>query len=194
MNRRAFLTRTALAAPALLTLGALPAMAATSGSTFIEAPGLTASGTFDIPGFGPGGNGRMQLNLTNGPLVRAQFGPAAIDRIVTAGAGARIGIFYQGFNGQDDYVTRWSLTQAALGAAAATFTVDGGLSANASALLGGDPARGAGLDMSDEIFRVPVNSAAAGPAMNVEQTSAARAPRRVLVMVSSHSVPRNQLV
>ena len=145
MNRRAFLTRTALAAPALLTLGALPAMAATSGSTFIEAPGLTASGTFDIPGFGPGGNGRMQLNLTNGPLVRAQFGPAAIDRIVTAGAGARIGIFYQGFNGQDDYVTRWSLTQAALGAAAATFTVDGGLSANASALIGGDQARGAGL-------------------------------------------------
>ncbi|MBF9045014.1 hypothetical protein HKCCE4037_16850 [Rhodobacterales bacterium HKCCE4037] len=145
MNRRAFLTSSLLAAPALLTLSGLPAVAATTGSTLLEAPGVTASGSFTIPGFGPGGNGRLAMTFSNGPGVQAQFGPNAISRIVAATPGSRIGIHYTGLGGAGDYVTRWTLNSVAAGGASAGFDVDGGVSANVSALVGGDQHAGSGL-------------------------------------------------
>ena len=145
MNRRAFLSTSLLAAPALLTLSGLPASAATTGSTLLEAPGLSTSGSFTIPGFGAGGNGRLSMNLTNGPSVQAQFGPNAVSAIIGASAGNRIGIHYEGINGNDDYVTRWTLNNISAGGATGTFSVDGGLTADVSALVGGDQYAGAGL-------------------------------------------------
>ncbi len=145
MNRRAFLSTSLLAAPALLTLSGLPAAAASTGSALLEAPGFSSSGSFTIPGFGAGGNGRLTMDFTNGPSVQAQFGANAVSRIMAAGSNSRIGIHYEGHNGLDSYVTRWTLNNATAGGATAVFSVDGGLTAEVSALVGGDQDAGAGL-------------------------------------------------
>ncbi len=92
MNRRSFLRTSLLAAPAILTLTSLPALAGATGSTLIEAPGLSASGSFDILGFGAGGNGLVHMVFASGPQVNAQFGPNAVTRVMTASAGDRFAV------------------------------------------------------------------------------------------------------
>lgn len=145
MNRRSFLSASLLAAPALLSLSALPALAGATGSTLIEAPGLTSTGRLDIPGFGAGGNGLVNMAFTTGPNVRAQFGPAAVTRVMGAAAGDRFGVVYNGYNGSDTYRTEWTLDSVAAAGARARFRVDGALEAAASALIGGDQYQGAGV-------------------------------------------------
>ena len=145
MHRRQFLSASLLAAPALMGLAVLPAEAATVGSTLLEAPGLSVSGSFSIPGFAANGNGVLNMIFANGPRVAAQVGPNAIGRMMTAGAGERIAIRYLAFNGAEDYRTAWTLSQVSAAGARAAFTVDGGLSADVSALVGGDQVAGAGL-------------------------------------------------
>lgn len=145
MNRRTFLTTSLLAAPAIMTLTSLPALAGTTGSTLIEAPGLSASGSFDIPGFGAGGNGLVNMSFASGPTVNAQFGPNAVAHMIGASAGDRFGVQYNGFNGSDTHRTEWTLDAASLAGARARFRVDGALEADASALVGGDQYQGAGV-------------------------------------------------
>ncbi|GAB5446455.1 hypothetical protein [Gymnodinialimonas sp.] len=145
MNRRSFLSTSLLAAPALISLSALPALAGATGSTLIEANGLTSSGTLDIPGFGAGGNGLVNMAFTTGPDVRAQFGPAAVSRVMGAAAGDRFGVVYNGYNGTDTHRTEWTLNGVSAGGAHARFRVDGALEADASAVIGGDQYQGAGV-------------------------------------------------
>ncbi|HID67177.1 MAG TPA: hypothetical protein EYP31_02670 [Roseibacterium sp.] len=144
MNRRKFLTTSLLAAPAIMSLSSLPAFAGATGSTLIEAPGLSATGSFDIPGFGAGGNGLVNMAFNNGPSVAAQFGPGAVDRMINASAGDWFGVVYVGLNGTDTHQTEWTLDQVSLAGARARFRVDGALEADASALVGGDQFQGAG--------------------------------------------------
>ncbi|QXT38673.1 hypothetical protein [Gymnodinialimonas ceratoperidinii] len=145
MNRRAFLKTTLLSAPAILTLSSLPARAGATGSTLIETAGLSASGSADIPGFGPGGNGRVSMTFTSGPAIVAQFGPAAITRLVNAASGDRFGVLFNGINGAASHQTAWTLDANAAAGARARFRVDGGLEAEASAVIGGDQYQGAGV-------------------------------------------------
>ena len=145
LNRRSFLTASLMAAPAIMTLSALPALAATTGSTLIEANGLTSTGTLDIPGFGAGGNGLVNMAFTTGPNVRAQFGPAAVSRVMGAAAGDRFGVVFNGYNGSDTHQTEWQLNGVSAAGAHARFRVDGGLEADASAVIGGDQYQGAGV-------------------------------------------------
>lgn len=145
MNRRHFLSASLLAVPAILALTSLPALAGSTGSTLIEVTGLTSSGTLDIPGFGVGGNGLVNMAFTTGPNIRAQFGPAAISRLVGASAGDRFGVVFNGFNGSDTHRTDWLLDAESAAGARARFRVDGGLEATASAVIGGDQYQGAGV-------------------------------------------------
>lgn len=145
MNRRKFLTASLLAAPALMTLTSLPAMAGSTGSTLIEATGLSASGSFDIPGFGAGGNGLVNMAFASGPQVNAQFGPNAVARVIAASPGDRFAVQFNAFNGNDEHRTEWTLDAATTAGARARFRVDGALEADASALVGGDQYQGAGI-------------------------------------------------
>lgn len=145
MNRRSFLSASLLAAPALLTLTSLPALAGSTGSTLVEAAGLTSSGTVDIPGFGAGGNGLVNMAFTSGPNINAQFGPNAVARVRAASAGDRFAVHYIGYNGNDDHRTEWILDAESAAGALARFRVDGGLEATASAVIGGDQYQGAGV-------------------------------------------------
>ena len=145
MNRRHFLSASLLVAPALLTLTSLPALAGSTGSTLIEAAGHTSTGTLDIPGFGAGGNGLVNMAFTGGPNVRAQFGPAAVTRVAGASAGNRFGVVFNGYNGSDTHRTDWVLDAESAAGARARFRVDGGLEAAASAVIGGDQYQGAGV-------------------------------------------------
>lgn len=145
MNRRHFLSTSLIAAPALLSFSGLPAFAAATGSTLIEAPGVTATGTLDISGFGAGGNGLVNMAFTAGPDIRAQFGPAAVTHAMDAAAGDRFGVIYNGFNGSETYRSEWILDATSGAGARARFRVDGDLEATASAIIGGDQYRGAGV-------------------------------------------------
>lgn len=145
LNRRAFLTASLLAAPALMTLSSLPAFAGSTGSTLIETTGLTSTGTLDIPGFGAGGNGLVNMAFTTGPNVRSQFGPAAVALAMGAAAGDRFGVVFNGYNGSDTHRTEWVLDAESAAGARARFRVDGGLEVNASAVIGGDQYQGAGV-------------------------------------------------
>lgn len=145
MNRRHFLSASLLAAPALLTLTSLPAIAGSTGSTLVEAAGLSASGTLDIPGFGAGGNGLVNMAFTSGPNINAQFGPNAVTRVMGASAGDRFGVVFNAFNGGDTHRTDWVLDAESAAGALARFRVDGGLEATASAVIGGDQYQGAGV-------------------------------------------------
>lgn len=145
MNRRKFLSTSLLAAPAIMTLTSLPALAGATGSTLIEAAGLTSTGTLDIPGFAAGGNGLVNMAFTSGPNINAQFGPGAVARIVGASAGDRFGVVFNAFNGGDRHQTGWVLDAASAAGARARFRVDGGLEADASAIVGGDQYQGSGV-------------------------------------------------
>lgn len=145
MNRRQFLSASLLAAPAIMTLASLPAFAGTTGSTLIEAPGLSASGAFDIPGFGAGGNGLVNMTFASGPSVNAQFGPNAVSRLLAAAAGDRFAVQFNAFNGNDEHRTEWTLDADTTAGARARFRVDGALEADASALIGGDQYQGSGI-------------------------------------------------
>ncbi|UWQ94343.1 hypothetical protein K3728_11485 [Rhodobacteraceae bacterium M385] len=145
MNRRSFLTASLLAAPSIMTLSSLPALAGSTGSTLIEAAGLSASGTVDIPGFGAGGNGLVNMAFTSGPNINAQFGPAAVSRVMGAASGDRFGVVFNGYNGSDTHRTEWILDGASAAGAHGRFRVDGGLEADASAVIGGDQYQGAGV-------------------------------------------------
>lgn len=144
MNRRAFLTTSLLAAPAILTLSSLPAAANATGSTLVEAPGLNASGAFTVMPYTPGTNGRVNMVFTNGPSVAAQFGPNAVQAIASASQGDNISILYTAFNQSESLASSWQLNQLSLSGARANFNVQG-LSATASALVGGDQYPGSGL-------------------------------------------------
>jgi hypothetical protein len=144
MNRRSFLTRSLLV-PAALTLSGLPALAGTSGSTLVQAPGLSASGAFDIPDYTPGTTGRVNMAFTNGPRVNARFGPRAVEHVTSVAAGDSFSVLYTGFNQAETLATTWTVQNAARAAARADFTVENGLSADASAVVGGDQYEGAGV-------------------------------------------------
>ena len=144
MNRRTFLASSLLAAPALLAWSSLPAAANATGSTLVEAPGLTASGAFDVLPFTPGSNGVVNMVFTDGPRVAAQFGPNAVQAMASASQGDTISILYTAFNQSETLASTWRLNQLSLSGARAGFDVQG-LSATASALVGGDQYPGAGL-------------------------------------------------
>lgn len=143
MERRQLLFAACLG-PAALALGPLPALASTQGSTFLQIPGHTASGSFEIASYTPGTRGEVDMVFTDGPRVAARFGPNAVSRIAQAAAGDRISIVYTGFNGQDSIATTWSLNQLTAAGARAHFDANG-LAADVSALVGGAQYPGAGL-------------------------------------------------
>ena len=91
MDRRQFLSASLLV-PASFALGSLPAMAGTQGSTLLQAPGYSSSGSFDIPTYTPGTRGHLDMVFTNGPRVAAQFGPNAVQSIAGSQAGDRISV------------------------------------------------------------------------------------------------------
>ncbi|MBY4891714.1 hypothetical protein KUL25_02920 [Rhodobacteraceae bacterium N5(2021)] len=145
MNRRSFLTTSLLAAPAIMSFSSLPAIAGSTGSTLVEADGVSASGTVDIPGFGSGGNGIVNMAFTDGPDINARFGPAAVSLLQAAAAGDRFGVVFNGYNGSDTHRTAWELQGVSAAGARARFNVDGVLQGDASAVIGGDQFQGAGV-------------------------------------------------
>jgi hypothetical protein len=177
MHRRSFLKTSLLCAPAVFTLSSLPARAGATGSTLIEAAGLSASGSVEIPGFGPGGNGLVNMTFTSGPAITAQFGPGAVTRLVNARTSDRFGVLFNGINGAASHQTDWTLDANAAAGARARFRVDGGLEAEASAIIGGDQYQGAGV------------AAMILAALSAGATLRQAATTRVQALVRPHAAP-----
>ncbi len=143
MHRRMFLSTT-LAAPAIVALGTSAARAATQGSTLLQAPGFSASGSFEMDTYVAGQRGQLAMAFTDGPRVSASLGAGAISRIAGVQSGDRVSLLYVGYNGGDSVSAEMAMGPVSRAGARADFSANG-VAADVSAIVGGAQYAGAGL-------------------------------------------------